>query len=80
MIIVLQVTEMDEQESINEELIEFAIRESIRDADKVPCLTQANRYDWVRLSKMLPGVCVGTLTNNTCCSFICMLLWKEILS
>lgn len=45
MIIVPQVTEMDEQESINEELIEFAIRESIRDADKVPCLTQANRYN-----------------------------------
>lgn len=39
--------EMDdfEQESINEELIEFAVRESIQDAYKVTCSTQANRYD-----------------------------------
>lgn len=39
--------EMDvfEQESINEEFIEFAVRESIQDAYKVACSTQTNRYD-----------------------------------
>ncbi|KAF0029684.1 hypothetical protein F2P81_018789 [Scophthalmus maximus] len=37
--------EMDdfEQEGINEELIEFAIRESLHDAHKLPCSSQTNR-------------------------------------
>ncbi|XP_076578690.1 ankyrin repeat and SOCS box protein 15b [Chaetodon auriga] len=34
-----------EQEGINEELIEFAIRESIQDAYKLPCPIQANRKE-----------------------------------
>ena len=39
--------EMDdfEQESINEELIEFAIQESIQDAHKAPCSTHSNRFE-----------------------------------
>ncbi|XP_062299897.1 ankyrin repeat and SOCS box protein 15-like [Scomber scombrus] len=40
-------TEMDdiEQEGINEELIEFAIRESIQDSYKLPCSLQTNRKE-----------------------------------
>ncbi|XP_044041428.1 ankyrin repeat and SOCS box protein 15b isoform X2 [Siniperca chuatsi] len=34
-----------EQEGINEELIEFAIRESIQDAYKLPCSVQTNRKE-----------------------------------
>lgn len=34
-----------DQEAINEELIEFAIRESIQDACKAPCPLQTNRYE-----------------------------------
>ncbi|XP_069012872.1 ankyrin repeat and SOCS box protein 15b [Embiotoca jacksoni] len=34
-----------EQEGINEELIEFAIRESIQDADKLSCSVQRNRKE-----------------------------------
>ncbi|CAJ1054928.1 ankyrin repeat and SOCS box protein 15b isoform X1 [Xyrichtys novacula] len=34
-----------EQEGINEELIEFAIRESIQDSYKLPCWTQTNRKE-----------------------------------
>lgn len=33
-----------EQEAINEDLIEFAIRESIQDAYKLPCSVQTDRY------------------------------------
>lgn len=42
-----------EQERINEELIEFAIRESVQDAYKVQCSTQTNRCGPLRMSKML---------------------------
>ncbi|CAK6970703.1 ankyrin repeat and SOCS box protein 15b [Scomber scombrus] len=40
-------TKMDdiEQEGINEELIEFAIRESIQDSYKLPCSLQTNRKE-----------------------------------
>ncbi|XP_033471045.2 ankyrin repeat and SOCS box protein 15b [Epinephelus lanceolatus] len=34
-----------DQEGINEELIEFAIRESIQDGNKLPCLIQTNRKE-----------------------------------
>jgi len=34
-----------ELERINEELIEFAIQESIQDANKLPCSARANRYE-----------------------------------
>ncbi|XP_035470123.1 ankyrin repeat and SOCS box protein 15b [Scophthalmus maximus] len=34
-----------EQEGINEELIEFAIRESLHDAHKLPCSSQTNRKE-----------------------------------
>lgn len=46
--------EMDdfEQEGINEELIEFAIRESIQDAYKQPCSVQTNRYEGVQTVHM----------------------------
>lgn len=37
-----------EQEGINEELVEFAIRESIQDAYKVPCSIHTNRYERVQ--------------------------------
>ncbi len=42
--------EMDEfeQEGINEELIEFAIRESIQDDYKLPWSIQTDRYDTVQ--------------------------------
>lgn len=33
-----------EQEAINEDLIEFAVRESIQDAYKLPCSVQTDRY------------------------------------
>lgn len=48
LVILLLYTEMDdiEQEGINEDLIEFAIQESIQDAYKL-CSTQTNRYDRV---------------------------------
>lgn len=39
-----------EQESINEEFIDFAIVESIQDVSKEP---QTNRYDRVQMSKIL---------------------------
>lgn len=47
-------TEMDdfEQEGINEELIEFAIRESIQEAHKLPCSSQTNRYERVQIVYM----------------------------
>lgn len=34
-----------EQEAINEELIKFAIRESIQDAYKLPSSVDKNRYE-----------------------------------
>ncbi|XP_028426138.1 ankyrin repeat and SOCS box protein 15b isoform X1 [Perca flavescens] len=42
---------MDEQENINEELIEFAIRESIPDAHKLPCSNrkESNSDDLVKI-------------------------------
>ncbi|KAI3366773.1 hypothetical protein L3Q82_009445, partial [Scortum barcoo] len=43
-----------EQEGINEELIEFAIRESMQDAYKLPCCIQTHRYERVQtVSKVL---------------------------
>lgn len=47
--------EMDdiEQEGINEELIEFAIRESIQDSYKLQRSLQNNRYERVQISKVL---------------------------
>lgn len=46
--------EMDdtEQESINEELIEFAIRESFQDSYKLPCSLQTNGYERLKISKV----------------------------
>lgn len=41
--------DFEEEESINEELMEFAIRESVQDACRVP---QTNRYE--------PGLIVQT--------------------
>lgn len=58
--------EMDdlEQEGINDELIEFAIRESIQDAYKLPHSIQTNRFERVQvvcMSRMisLKGLWVG---------------------
>lgn len=51
-----------EQESINEEFIDFAIRESIQDVSKEP---QTNRYDWVQMSKILQETWVGAPINGT---------------
>lgn len=50
LVVVSLDVEMDdfEQEGINEELIEFAIRESIQDAYKLPCSTQINRHERVQ--------------------------------
>lgn len=62
-----------EQESINEEFTDFAIRESIQDVYKEP---RTNRYDRAQMSEMLPrkGTWVGTPIKGTSLTFLANLL------
>uniref|UniRef100_A0A673C0E1 Ankyrin repeat and SOCS box containing 15b n=1 Tax=Sphaeramia orbicularis TaxID=375764 RepID=A0A673C0E1_9TELE len=53
-----------EQEGINEEFIDFAIRESIRDSYRLSCSVQTNRYECdVCALQQLSG-CVSALTDT----------------